>query len=222
MKYTVYVITNKLDGKKYVGATGDVDKRWYEHRRRAQKKETNFALHEAMRLHGLDNFDIAVLSTHPSKRIAFDAEIQTILALNTIEPNGYNMRVMGKALPEEHTEHIRTALRKEETRQLISQKLTVISNTPEMRAMRSMAALGRKHTPEAREKMGASKRGKAQSAAHIAALSAVRKGKTHSINQKLKVAKLTEADVKNIKLYLREGYQIKDIAAGFDVSTGAI
>lgn len=222
MQHAVYRITCKVNGKSYIGATGDVVKRWREHKRKALAGEKTFLIYEAMRSYGVSNFTIETLSLHADKRTAFNAEIAAINFYGTIEPYGYNMRVMGRALTEEHADKIRTALRKEEVRQTISDKLIAISNTPEMLEKRRLAGRGRTHTPEAREAIGASKRGVPQSAEHIAALSAVRKGKIHSKESKLKVAKLTEIDVQMIKICLKAGDSAADIAAGFGVSSSTI
>src|SRR5579859_2783448 len=221
MSYVVYRITCKLDGKSYIGATSDVAKRWGEHRRNAKAGIKDFLLYEAMRSQGVENFYIETLSIHNNKRAAFDAEIQAIKLHGTVEPNGYNMRVMGRALPEEHAEKIRIALRQEDVRQVISRKLTAISNTPEMRLKRATFT-GKHHTAEARQRIGEAKKGKPQSAEHIAALSAVRKGKVRSIENRIKVAKLTETNVRMIKTCLAAGDKKAEIAAGFGVSYATI
>ena len=60
----IYKITNKANGKIYVGQSIDIEERWKQHRWKAFNcNEVGYhsAIHAAMRKYGLDNFAYEVL-----------------------------------------------------------------------------------------------------------------------------------------------------------------
>ena len=87
----IYLITNKIDGKKYVGQTigKDIYERWKGH----LKKSSNCRyLKHALEKYGKDNFKIIC--------ICFDEncnnyEQEYMIKFNTLVPNGYNLRQAG-------------------------------------------------------------------------------------------------------------------------------
>lgn len=88
----VYSITNKINGKKYVGESKskDIATRWNNHKTSMKRKEGATALMGAFEKYGIDNFKFEVLI------ICFDEdrlhyEIEYIDKLNTLVPNGYNI-----------------------------------------------------------------------------------------------------------------------------------
>jgi group I intron endonuclease len=88
MKYAIYIITNLVNAKQYVGITKDMTGRWSRHK---AAKGGCPVLHSAIRKHGVENFAF----THVAD--AFDEEaakmIERILIAehNTKAPYGYNM-----------------------------------------------------------------------------------------------------------------------------------
>lgn len=56
MKKHVYIVTNKINGKVYIGQTNNLKRRWQEHKhdKRGCKKQ----LHLAIEKHGVENFEI--------------------------------------------------------------------------------------------------------------------------------------------------------------------
>ena len=202
--HSVYRILDTLTGKSYIGACHDVKHRWSRHKSSitTDKKKSDFVLYETMREGPPERFVLSVIAACVDRKTAMTLESATIMAENTLAPNGLNMRCRGVKLPPEHAEHIRTALRREETRKLISDKLTVISSTPEMRKKRATMT-GRKHTPESKAKMSASMSGRKQSPEHLAKLSAVRKGRVASDATKAKIKAAVTAAYENPDLHQR-------------------
>lgn len=175
--YCVYVISNTVNSLEYIGTCKNLQKRWYKHKDLGKNLIKDWPLYRAMNEIGIDKFRIDVIATCKTREDAFSVETAIILQNNTLYPNGYNQRAAGVALPEKHAENIRSGLRKDEVRKLISEQQKIISNTPEMREKRRLAFLGKSHSLETRLTMNASKRGKAQSPDHIAKLTAIRRGK---------------------------------------------
>ena len=88
----IYVITNKTNGKQYVGKTEHVDPvlRFKEHLRESRKERNeNRPLHKALRKYGAENFNFSILEEVNSSE-ASDREIYWISELNTYGSNGYN------------------------------------------------------------------------------------------------------------------------------------
>lgn len=88
MKKAIYIITNKINGKQYIGQTIHPDKRWWEHCRRAITKYDSYPIHLAISKYGKENFEFQVLEwTKEYDR----REDELIKEFNTIVPNGYNL-----------------------------------------------------------------------------------------------------------------------------------
>ena len=95
MKYTVYLRTNKVNGKQYVGQTGDFEtrnKQW----NRINQRYANKLLTKDRRKFGLENFKLEILATVDTQEEAWELEKNFIKELNTKFPNGYNKSDGGK------------------------------------------------------------------------------------------------------------------------------
>jgi group I intron endonuclease len=123
----IYLVTNKINGMKYVGQTlqADVNTRWKSHRS-IKKRTVGKILHNAYKKYGFDNFIYKIIC------ICFDEdtnkyEEQYIKKYNTVYPNGYNLLQGGN-----NKRH------NEETRRLLS----------EMNKGEKHPLFGKKKTPE--------------------------------------------------------------------------
>ena len=92
MTKAIYVITNKLNGKQYVGQSVHPGKRWCEHKQRAKTRYDNYPIHLAISKYGEENFDFEVIEWTEDYD---NREIQLIKELNTLSPNGYNVATGG-------------------------------------------------------------------------------------------------------------------------------
>lgn len=164
---TIYSIKNKLNGKEYIGQTRyPVEKRWGEH---ACVKRRITTIGYALRKHGIENFEFSVLETCDDEALN-DREIFWITERKTVAPRGYNQTSGGSSF-----------VPSEETRKRISEGtklgLSKMNDESRERAREMSARVGRKNkgrrlgddeikkrreawTPEKREALGESKRGK--------------------------------------------------------------
>lgn len=132
----IYMVENKINGKKYIGQTkcNDIETRWRQHKK-CDKRSLGTCLYNAYNKYGITNFVFKILC------ICFDDdtnkhEIYYIKKYNTIYPNGYNLQEGGNN--RKHNpytiEQIRNSLKGEksknfgkhlplETRQKISESL---------------------------------------------------------------------------------------------------
>jgi group I intron endonuclease len=97
---TVYVLTNRINGKQYVGQTWcGALKRWRRHQQRATSHKGECrALAASIRKYGADSFDITEfpLMDGSSQLDLDEFEKRMIQELNTLSPNGYNLVDGGK------------------------------------------------------------------------------------------------------------------------------
>lgn len=99
----IYLITNKVDGKKYVGQTQfKLERRWKRHISDSlvsNKRVSRTLLHSAIRKYGPDNFLVEILEDNIVKEFLNNREIYWIAKLNTLVPNGYNLTKGGDSNP---------------------------------------------------------------------------------------------------------------------------
>jgi group I intron endonuclease len=134
----IYKITNKVNGKCYIGETtkDDPNKRWNQHKNTISRGVGCPALQLAVNKYGIENFVFSVLIIcFDSDRFKYEKEY--IQKYNTLGPNGYNMTLGGEGggfVGKKHTE---------ETKQLIKSK-TSGANNPNF---------GKKKSPEEIKRM---------------------------------------------------------------------
>lgn len=140
----VYVITNEINGKRYVGQTRQfVRRRWNGHCQNERAGET--ALYAAFRKYGIQNFKFEVIAVLQSRELTGHmdgVEMAWIKMLNTLAPNGYNLHSGGRGG----------------------------SLSPEHKHKLSIAHLGKKPSPETRARMSATRKGRPLSARHLEAI----------------------------------------------------
>lgn len=90
MEYTIYKLTNGINGLGYVGATKNFKRRMGEHHWSKCKALVDKAIHK----YGWENFTAEVIEVCDAE-IAEERERYWIKELNTLEPNGYNCTTGG-------------------------------------------------------------------------------------------------------------------------------
>ena len=89
----IYKITNKINGKIYVGQSIDIEERWKQHEYKAFNTNSNAynsAIHQAFRKYGVENFEYQVIELCSVEELD-EKEIYWIDKLDTLSPNGYNI-----------------------------------------------------------------------------------------------------------------------------------
>lgn len=97
LRWIVYVIRNMLDGREYVGQTKNTAKGvWSRHtkplEKRRKDKESQY-VDVSIAKHGKENFSFRIVEIcEHTQEVIDEAEDRWILELNTLYPNGYNMK----------------------------------------------------------------------------------------------------------------------------------
>jgi group I intron endonuclease len=138
----IYVITNLVNGKQYVGqTTRSVTKRWHEHV--VQRCRSRSLLRQAVDKYGTENFTVTVLGMldcSDGLSLLNRAEIAFIRSMDTVSPNGYNLDAGGKNKNTHPT-----------TRRRLSTSHRGRTTSDEVREKQRLAHTGRKHGPMSQE-----------------------------------------------------------------------
>lgn len=90
--YTVYLVTNKVNGKQYVGFTSKtLQQRRISHHSSASYRKVKLLFHKALKKYGHDSFEWSVLWEGSCPIEAGQTETRYISEYNTLMPNGYNL-----------------------------------------------------------------------------------------------------------------------------------
>ena len=145
----IYCLTCSVSGKKYIGQTTQTsEKRWKQHRTERNRKATH--INRALVLHGVETFTMTVLDTADDQTELDQKEMAWIRREGTLSPNGYNLNEGG----------LGGGKRSPETRAKMSESQRKRVYPPEERARKALAATGRSHTAETKEKCRLAKVGK--------------------------------------------------------------
>jgi hypothetical protein len=139
----IYIITNRANGKRYIGQTikSSYD-RWKQHVGESKYKKNGYAITRAISKYGENNFEVFVFCSCSNREQLDFIENFLISELDSLVPNGYNLREGGRG-------H---------------------SFCKETRYKMRIAKLGRHQTPEAIENHAKTLRGKKKPEGLIAAL----------------------------------------------------
>lgn len=97
MNSGIYIITNTLNGKQYVGQSTGILKRFTRHKRAARTKmvRESFYLHNSIAKHGVENFKFEILLYADDREYLNLMEQRCIAGYNTLAPAGYNLDTGG-------------------------------------------------------------------------------------------------------------------------------
>ena len=167
----VYVATNTINGKQYVGQTTvHFENRQKQHLYHASHESTSY-FHRALRKYGANNFEWEIIGQCNNIDELNEKEKYYIDKLGSFvdkNPGGYNCSTGGSNF-----------LLSEETRAKISASSTGKKLSEETKAKLSVIRTGKKHSEETKAKISAFRTGKKHSEETKAKLSAINTGKLH-------------------------------------------
>ena len=171
----IYLITNNVTGKQYIGQSIDICKRWKQH----LFCNRRYPLYSALRKYGAASFTFEVLVECRRDHLDF-FEVAFILGYGTLSPHGYNLTTgggSGKECSPETREKLRAASTGRavsiETRQKMGDASRGRTHTTETKKKMSKAQKGvsrpnqqgKHHSEETKKKMSDAHKGKTKSAA---------------------------------------------------------
>ena len=190
----VYLIWNKVNGKRYVGQTVQpLKRRFNEHVR----KKDNTLIHNAICKYGKENFYCGVIKTCESKEEMDYWEKFFIAALRTKKPYGYNLTDGGEGfIGYRHTPETLAKIREiKKNSPRVAEHIARLAEanrgrhpTPEARAKMSASHKGKPKSPEWRTKIAMANTGKQFTPERCANIAASKIGKPLSIEQRAKIS----------------------------------
>lgn len=87
--YYIYKVTDKTNGKIYIGKTSNFKERKWQHERCYEKEDCKF--HRAIQKHGKENFEWEIIDEALGLENAYELEKKYIKQYNSYGKNGYNM-----------------------------------------------------------------------------------------------------------------------------------
>lgn len=175
----IYKITNKLNGKVYIGQSIHIKTRWIQH----ITAKDNILIHKSIQKYGAENFSFEVLLECPAEMLN-DWERDMIALYDCISPNGYNLTEGGKGYQ-----------RSEETKKKLSDAHKGIHFSEETKKKISNALKGNRNSKgrhlseESKRKISKSREGKPSN----------HKGKHHSEETKIKISEARKGRISNRK-----------------------
>lgn len=88
-KCGIYLITNNINGKKYIGQSRNLIKRWGQHKTESRRDNPNLIVDKAIKKYGIDNFSFEILFECPLNMLD-DWETDMIRLYDSMRPRGYN------------------------------------------------------------------------------------------------------------------------------------
>lgn len=121
MTVGIYKFTNLVNGKKYIGQSKCIERRYKDHINRAYNNDNNNnkQLYKAIRKYGLKNFNFSIIEECLIEELN-DKEIYWIKHENSLTPNGYNITTGGECICESFLKY---------TPKQISEVINLLQNT---------------------------------------------------------------------------------------------
>ena len=88
-KCGIYLITNNINGKKYIGQSRNLIKRWGQHKTESRRDNPKMIVDKAIKKYGIDNFSFEILFECPLDMLD-DWETDMIRLYDSVRPRGYN------------------------------------------------------------------------------------------------------------------------------------
>lgn len=165
MKHKIYKITNKINGKVYIGQTSETFRKRYLRHLLDVRNNSKYHFHLAIKKYGDENFtkeileeDIPHASCLKSKELIIDIKEKEYIKKFDSYHNGYNMTVGGSGVfGYKHTDEIKSKL---------SSIQMGIKHSKERVEINRQAQLGKTLSEEHKLKISKSNKGKSKSELH--------------------------------------------------------
>jgi group I intron endonuclease len=201
---SVYVITNLLNQKSYVGKANNPKKRWRNHVFNSKSEHPRSVIASALKKHGVGNFTFEVVAEFSSEDDALVAEKHWISRLHSNQQSfGYNLDAGGhggKTLTPETRQKISRALmgrkKSDNHRASMSAAKKNVTTSPDHLAKLIASNVGRPKSLETRRKISVANKGKVRTPEQVEALSKAHMGYKHSDEQKAKISASCKAAAK--------------------------
>ena len=179
----IYRYTNQINGMTYIGQTWDIANRRKYHESLSSKSCPRF-LH-ALKKHGVDAFDFDIITTATNQGMLDALEMCYITVLNTLSPNGYNLKTGGYG--GKHSDETKAKVAKAQRLKWEDDKYREkgLKQVQEM----SQSNIGKHRSIETRTKMSESSKGKAKSIEARQNMSKAQSGKKRSPKTRAKMSK---------------------------------
>lgn len=163
----VYLVHNHFNDRKYVGITStSIEQRWKSHCYDAFDRKSKYPLHRALRKHGIESFELSVLSEVTSWEIACELEKKFIVDFQShVSMFGYNQTWGGDGVTAwHHTDDAKAAIQsahKGTKRSIVTRKRISKSLTGK-RTREKHHLFGVGHSKESKKKMSMTRQGMPQ------------------------------------------------------------
>jgi group I intron endonuclease len=198
----IYKITNRVNGKIYIGqTTSTLVKRWQKH----QYKSHCTLLSRAIRKYGKDNFDVCTISRCSSLKEMNHRESYYIKLFKALSPYGYNLDSGGKNKKMSPESRLKISMSQKGKKKK--------PHTQEARNKMSASHFGKKASPETRLKLSNLRRGRKMSQESInkTRMAVLGKSKSEIHKQKLALAHTGKTLSEEHRLAISNGLKKKII-----------
>lgn len=189
----VYILTNKINGKQYIGQSWDITYRWSSHK--SEKRYPTFPLYRAIKKYGWDNFEKEILVIVGNQEDMDRYECLLIESMNTMTPSGYNCKDGGggKRTSEETKAKLSAAAKGKpkspETRAKMAEANRKKAKDPEfLKRVQEGRKNWKGHTEESKQKIREARAKQVVTEEHRKAMSDSQKGRKHSEESKKKMS----------------------------------
>ena len=240
----IYKITNQINGKIYIGQTVQpLIKRWQNH---LSTSSGCLALKAAIEKYGRENFKIEEIQSTNTLDELNKAEEYWVDKLNTLAPNGYNLKTGGdNSIPSKET---RLKMSKASKGQIpwnkgLTKKDPRVAkyvrygketsaygkvspmkgkkHTEEAKRKMSESQMGRKHSNKTKQKMSEAHKGRVKTKAHRLNLSKSLKNKPKSRSHRKKISDMNKKQIKCVENNIIYSCA-KDAAVNLNISVNSI
>ncbi len=227
----IYQAKNKINGKVYVGQTiGNLDRRKSDHLSSVKSIRYDSYFHNAIRKYGKDNFVWEIIEECNTIEELNEREKYWIEILDSISPNGYNLMSGGRnSMHHEKTKVEMSEIRKgkycgkKHPRYGKKHTKETLKKMSESKQGENHPMFGKNHTRKSLKKMREAAQGENHPMYGKTGKDNPNYGKTHTEETLKKMseaqqgesnprAKLTEADVLDIRKWYKEGMSYKEIS----------